>query len=73
MRRRFVVANRSRAVGSSDVLLATYQVHLVKCSGIGLGAFLMNIIMTVGLKGAIGIFLPAKGDPRELLPPAPAE
>ncbi|MEA2025104.1 MAG: cbb3-type cytochrome c oxidase subunit I [Chloroflexota bacterium] len=40
---------------------------------IALGAFLLNIVMTVGLKGAIGIFLPAKGDPKELLPPAPAE
>ncbi len=40
---------------------------------IALGAFLLNIVMTVGLKGAIGIFLPAKGDPKDLLPPAPAE
>ena len=38
---------------------------------IGLAAFLLNIVMTVGLKGAIGIFLPAKGDPSVLLPPAP--
>lgn len=36
---------------------------------IALGAFLFNIVMTVGIKGAIGIFLPARGDPAVLLPP----
>ncbi len=40
---------------------------------IALGAFLVNIVMTVGLRGALGIFLPSKGDPDVLLPPAPAE
>ena len=40
---------------------------------IALAAFLLNIVMTVGLKGAIGIFLPAKGSPDQLLPEAPAE
>jgi len=36
-------------------------------------AFLLNIIMTVGLKGAIGIFLPSRMTPDVLLPPpAPA-
>ncbi len=40
---------------------------------VALAAFLLNIVMTVGLKGAIGIFLPANGDPKDLLPPAPAE
>jgi cytochrome c oxidase subunit 1 len=38
---------------------------------VALAAFLLNIVMTVGLKGAVGIFLPAKGDPADLLPPAP--
>ncbi len=40
---------------------------------VALAAFLINIVMTVGLKGAIGIFLPAKGSPDQLLPEAPAE
>jgi cytochrome c oxidase subunit 1 len=40
---------------------------------IALAAFLLNILMTVGLKGAIGIFLPARGDPADLLPAAPQE
>jgi cytochrome c oxidase subunit 1 len=35
---------------------------------IALAAFLLNIVMTVGLKGAVGIFLPAKGDSADLLP-----
>jgi cytochrome c oxidase subunit 1 len=36
-------------------------------------AFLLNIVMTVGLKGAIGIFLPSRMSPDVLLtPPAPA-
>jgi hypothetical protein len=39
---------------------------------IALLAFLLNIVMTVGLKGALGIFLPAKGDPAVLLPPPSA-
>jgi cytochrome c oxidase subunit 1 len=39
---------------------------------IALLAFLVNIVMTVGIKGAIGIFLPARGDPAVLLPPAGA-
>jgi len=33
----------------------------------------LNVVMTVGLKGVIGIFLPAKGSPDQLLPEAPAE
>jgi cytochrome c oxidase subunit 1 len=40
-------------------------------------AFLLNIVMTVGLKGAIGIFLPSRMTPDVLLPPpstpAPAQ
>jgi cytochrome c oxidase subunit 1 len=36
-------------------------------------AFLLNIVMTVGLKGALGIFLPSRFDAKVLLPPAPAE
>jgi cytochrome c oxidase subunit 1 len=35
-------------------------------------AFLFNIVMTVGLQGAIGIFKPSRLDPRLLLPPTPA-
>ena len=35
-------------------------------------AFLLNIVMTVGLKGALGIFMPSKLDRKDLLPP-PAE
>jgi cytochrome c oxidase subunit 1 len=31
-------------------------------------AFLYNIIMTVGIKGVIGIFMPSKIDTKELLP-----
>jgi cytochrome c oxidase subunit 1 len=31
-------------------------------------AFLFNIIMTVGIKGVIGIFMPAKTDTKDLLP-----
>jgi cytochrome c oxidase subunit 1 len=45
------------------------------CGGmlmIALMAFLVNLVMTVGLKGAIGIFTPSKGDPADLLPPEPA-
>jgi cytochrome c oxidase subunit I len=38
----------------------------------GLLAFLLNIVMTVGLKGALGIFLPSHMNPDELLP-APTE
>ena len=38
---------------------------------LGLLAFLFNIAMTLGLKGALGIFLPAKGSTKDLLPPAP--
>ena len=34
-------------------------------------AFLLNIVMTVGLKGAIGIFLPSRMSPAVLLPPPP--
>jgi len=33
-------------------------------------AFLLNIVMTVGLKGALGIFLPSRRDPAQLLPAA---
>ncbi len=40
---------------------------------LGLFAFLFNIAMTVGLKGALGIFLPSRLDTDELLPPAPAD
>jgi cytochrome c oxidase subunit 1 len=40
---------------------------------VALLAFLINIVMTVGIKGAIGIFLPAHGDPDTLLPPAPTD
>lgn len=32
-------------------------------------AFLLNIVMTVGVKGAIGIFLPSRMSPDALLPP----
>jgi cytochrome c oxidase subunit 1 len=42
------------------------------CGGLlllALLAFLLNIVMTVGLKGAIGIFLPSKLAPGSLLPP----
>jgi len=45
------------------------------CGGmlmIALMAFLVNLVMTVGLKGAIGIFTPSKGDPADLLPSEPA-
>jgi cytochrome c oxidase subunit I len=38
---------------------------------LGLAAFLLNIVMTVGLKGAIGIFLPSRMSPDVLLPPPP--
>jgi len=31
-------------------------------------AFLLNIVMTVGLKGALGIFKRSEGDPKVLLP-----
>jgi cytochrome c oxidase subunit I len=37
----------------------------------GLAAFLLNIAMTVGIKGAVGIFLPSKLSADVLLPPAP--
>ncbi len=36
---------------------------------LGLLAFLVNIVMTVGLRGAVGIFLPSRMDPDTLLPP----
>jgi cytochrome c oxidase subunit 1 len=36
---------------------------------IGLAAFLLNIVMTLGLKGAIGIFTRSPVDPGGLLPP----
>lgn len=39
----------------------------------GFVAFLTNIVMTVGLKGAIGIFTRSTGSPEVLLPPTPAE
>ena len=56
-----------------------YQVFMVLagiCGGLlalALLAFLLNIVMTVGLKGAIGIFLPSRLAPDVLLPPAPVE
>ena len=31
-------------------------------------AFFYNIVMSVGLKGVIGIFMPAKSDTKDLLP-----
>ncbi len=34
-------------------------------------AFLFNIVMTVGLKGALGIFRPSQLDPKLLTPPTP--
>lgn len=37
---------------------------------LALVAFLLNIVMTVGLRGALGIFLPSRKDPAELLPAA---
>ncbi len=40
---------------------------------LALFAFLLNIVMTVGLKGALGIFLPSRFDSKVLLPPAPSE
>ena len=33
-------------------------------------AFFFNIVMSVGLKGVIGIFMPAKSDTKDLLPAA---
>ncbi len=39
---------------------------------VGLLAFLLNIVMTVGLRGAVGIFLPSRLRPEVLLPPAEA-
>ena len=38
---------------------------------LGLLAFLLNIVMTVGLKGAVGIFLTSRMSPDALLPPPP--
>jgi cytochrome c oxidase subunit 1 len=35
---------------------------------LGFLAFFFNIVMTVGLKGVIGIFVPAKSDSEDLLP-----
>lgn len=35
---------------------------------LGFAAFFLNIVMTVGLNGVIGIFLPSKLDTKELLP-----
>ena len=35
---------------------------------LALGAFLLNIVMTVGLRGAVGIFQRSTLDPKELLP-----
>ena len=40
---------------------------------LGLLAFLLNIVMTVGIRGAIGIFLPSRMSPDVLLPPSPEE
>ena len=37
---------------------------------LGFLAFFFNIVMSVGLKGVIGIFLPAKTDTKELVPAA---
>lgn len=45
--------------GVSGVLLA-----------IALAAFLLNIVMTIGLRGAVGIFTPSRTSPKVLLPPA---
>jgi cytochrome c oxidase subunit 1 len=35
---------------------------------LGFLAFFFNIVMSVGLQGVVGIFLPAKSDTKELVP-----
>ena len=56
-----------------------YQVFMILagiCGGLltlALLAFLLNIVMTVGLRGATGIFLPSRMSPDVLLPPPPRE
>ncbi len=49
----------------------TYMVLAALCGGLLLVAFLAffyNIVMSVGLKGVIGIFTPSKLNPKQLLP-----
>ncbi len=54
-----------------------YEIFMILagiCGGLillALLAFLLNIVMTVGVKGAIGIFLPSRMSPAVLLPPPP--
>ncbi|MBI5402053.1 MAG: cbb3-type cytochrome c oxidase subunit I [Ignavibacteriae bacterium] len=48
-----------------------YMVLAALCGGlllVGFLAFFLNIVMSVGLKGVIGIFTPSKLNPKELLP-----
>ena len=53
-----------------------YRIYIILagiCGGLLLIAFLcflFNIVMSVGLNGALGIFMPARLKTRELLPPA---
>lgn len=56
-----------------------YRVFMIlagMCGGLlllALLAFLLNIVMTVGLRGAVGIFLPSRMSPDVLLPPPAKE
>jgi len=48
-----------------------YMILAGICGGlilIGFLAFFLNIVMSVGLQGVIGIFRPSKLDPKVLLP-----
>jgi len=45
--------------------------HLLCCArALAFGAFLLNIVMTLGLKGAVGVFQKSAMDKDELLPMA---
>jgi cytochrome c oxidase subunit 1 len=55
-----------------------YEIYMVLAGlcgavlALGLAAFLLNLAMTLGVKGFIGIFLPSKLEAGVLLPPTPA-
>jgi cytochrome c oxidase subunit I len=53
-----------------------YMILAGVCGGLlalGLACFLLNIAMTLGVKGAIGIFMPSRMSADVLLPPTPDE